>query len=71
MSIRTSVGQAISSADSCTTPTQLRISSTMALLLARHLAARSAADESKSVKEDIYIASERRDREKGEGYDER
>jgi hypothetical protein len=49
LSILTSVGQAMSSAASCTRPTQLRISSTSALLQAFHLPDRSLAEESRSV----------------------
>lgn len=56
--MRMSVGQAVSSAESCTMPTQDRISSTNADLLARHLGARSLSELSRSVKGDNYMVLE-------------
>ena len=50
--MRMSVGQAVSSAESCTMPTQDRISNTRAALLARHFGARSVSELSRSVKGD-------------------
>jgi len=50
--MRISVGQAVSSAESCTMPTQDRISKTSAALLARHLGARSLSELSRSVNGD-------------------
>lgn len=56
--MRTRVGQAMSSAASWMRPTQLRISSTSALLHAFHLADRSLADESRSVSGASWDAKE-------------